>query len=189
MKKIRTTPLLDTFAILLWEWYLDTNILLSHIQTCLWKKKGTIDYMIRPIIRETFVKKKKNIAIFFDLEKALNKIWKYQIMKYLTCIRRGIDYALYVDLCYKSNTYSWKAVKCIYRINIWTIKNGYKISTTKCEHLCKLRKMHYDSLKINDTQIPVAKQIFRHFRFQTFMSHIKASRSKCNLAGLHLSTE
>ena len=58
-------------------WYLETNGLITNMQTGFWKRRGTIDHLIQ---LETFIRKQHLTAVFFDLEKAYDTMWKYGIM-------------------------------------------------------------------------------------------------------------
>ena len=65
------------------SWYLETNNLLSNLQSGFRKNRSTTDQLIR---LETFIKnalsKKEHVTvIFFDLEKAFDVTWKYGILK------------------------------------------------------------------------------------------------------------
>ena len=64
-------------------WYLKSNNLISNLQSGFQSKKGTIDHLIhhKTNMREAFIKKQHLIAIFFDLEKAYDTMWKYGVMK------------------------------------------------------------------------------------------------------------
>ena len=59
-------------------WYLETNGLITNMQTGSWKRRGTIDHLIR---LETFIRKQHLTAVFFDLKKAYDTTWKYSIMR------------------------------------------------------------------------------------------------------------
>ena len=64
-------------------WYLETNGLITNMQTGFRKRKGTIDHLIRleTFIREAFIRKQHLTAVFFDLEKAYDTTWKYGILR------------------------------------------------------------------------------------------------------------
>ena len=49
------------------------------MQTGFWKRRGTIDHLIRleTFIREAVIRKQHLTAVFFDLEKAYDTTWKY----------------------------------------------------------------------------------------------------------------
>ena len=57
-------------------WYLETNGLITNMQTGFQKRRGTIKHLIRleTFIREAFIRK-------LDLEKAYDTLWKYGIMR------------------------------------------------------------------------------------------------------------
>ena len=54
------------------SWYLETNGLITNMQTGFRKRRGTMDHLIRleTFIREAFIRKQHLTAVFFDLEKA-----------------------------------------------------------------------------------------------------------------------
>ena len=59
-------------------WYLETDGLITNMQTGFRKMRGTINHLIQ---LETFIRKKYLKAVFFDLEKAYDTTWKYGIMR------------------------------------------------------------------------------------------------------------
>ena len=63
--------------------YLETNGLITNMQTGFQKRRGTIDHLIQleTFIREVFIRKQHLMAVFFDLEKAYDTTWKYGIMR------------------------------------------------------------------------------------------------------------
>ena len=63
-------------------WYLETNGLITNMQTGFRKRRGTIDHLIRleTFIREAFIRKHLTV-VFFDLEKAYDTSWKYGIIR------------------------------------------------------------------------------------------------------------
>ena len=63
-------------------WYFKTNGLITNMQTGFRKRRGTIDHLIRleTFIREAFIRKQHLTAVFFDLEKAYDTTWKYDII-------------------------------------------------------------------------------------------------------------
>ena len=64
-------------------WYLETNGLITNMQTGFRKRRGTIDHLIRleTFIRKAFIRKQHLSAVFFDLEKAYETTWKYGILR------------------------------------------------------------------------------------------------------------
>ena len=64
-------------------WYLETNGLITNMQTGFQKRRETIDHLIRleTFIREAFIRKQHRTAVFFDLVKAYDPMWKYGIMR------------------------------------------------------------------------------------------------------------
>ena len=64
-------------------WFLERNKLLTPFQCGFRKQRSTTDYLVRleSFIREAFIQRQHAVAVFFDLEKAYDCIWKYGIMK------------------------------------------------------------------------------------------------------------
>ena len=64
-------------------WFLESNNLLSNLQTGFRAKRSTIDQIvhIETLIREAFIKKEHLVAVFFDLEKVYDTTWPYGILK------------------------------------------------------------------------------------------------------------
>ena len=64
-------------------WYLESNHLISPLQSGFRKNRSTADHLVRleTFVRDAFLKKEHAVAIFFDLEKAYDTTWKYGIMK------------------------------------------------------------------------------------------------------------
>ena len=63
-------------------WFLISNGLNTNFQSRFCRKRGTINHLdhLKAFIREAFIKKKKR-STFFDLDKAYDSTWKYDIMK------------------------------------------------------------------------------------------------------------
>ena len=63
--------------------YLETNKLITEYQSGFRSQRSPMDHLIRleTFIRESSIKKEHLVAVFFDLEKAYNTIWKYGIVK------------------------------------------------------------------------------------------------------------
>ncbi|PJE78782.1 Ribonuclease H [invertebrate metagenome] len=64
-------------------WFLESNNILSPLQSGFRNRRGTVDHLVRleTFIREAFAKKEHLVAVFFDLEKAYDTTWQYGIMK------------------------------------------------------------------------------------------------------------
>ena len=62
---------------------MESNNLVSNLQCGFQSKNGTIDHLIclETDIREAFIKNEHFIAIFFDIEKAYDTMWRYGVMK------------------------------------------------------------------------------------------------------------
>ena len=67
-------------------WFLESNNLLSNLQTGFRAKRSTIDQIVRieTLIREAFIKKEHLVAVLSDLEKAYDTTWPYGILKDLS---------------------------------------------------------------------------------------------------------
>ena len=63
-------------------WFLESNNLLSNLQTGFRAKRSTIDQIvhIETLIREALIKKEL-VAVLFDLEKPYDTTWPYVILK------------------------------------------------------------------------------------------------------------
>jgi len=64
-------------------WYLERNNFITPVQSGFRKQRSTTDHLVRleSFVREAFVQRHHAVAIFFDLEKAYERTWKYGIMK------------------------------------------------------------------------------------------------------------
>ena len=64
-------------------WILESNNLLTNIQSGFRHNRTTTDYLIKleHFIREGFIRNEHVVAIFFDLEKAYDTTWKHGTLK------------------------------------------------------------------------------------------------------------
>ena len=64
-------------------WYLETNNLISPVQSGFRSERSTNDNLVRleTFIRDAFVKKEHVVAVFFDLEKVYDTTWNYGILR------------------------------------------------------------------------------------------------------------
>ena len=64
-------------------WYLESNDLISPIQSGFRSGRSTNDHLIRleTFIRDAFVNREHVVSVFFDLEKAYDTTWRYSILK------------------------------------------------------------------------------------------------------------
>ena len=64
-------------------YYLESNKLLTALQSGFRKSRSTTDHLIRleTFIRQSFIKGEHCVGVFFDMEKAYDMTWKYGIMK------------------------------------------------------------------------------------------------------------
>ena len=64
-------------------WYLEFNNLFSPVQSGFRSERSTNNNLIRleTFIRDAFIKKEHEVAVFFDLEKAYDTTWRYGILR------------------------------------------------------------------------------------------------------------
>ena len=64
-------------------WYLESHKLLTNVQCGFRSKRSTVDHLVRfeTFCREAFIHNQHLVSVFFDLEKAYDTTWKYEIMK------------------------------------------------------------------------------------------------------------
>ena len=64
-------------------WYLESNNLITKLQSGFRAERSTNDNLVRleTFIRDAFIKREHVVAVFFDLEKAYDTIWRYGILK------------------------------------------------------------------------------------------------------------
>ena len=64
-------------------WYLETTKLITEYQSGFRSQRSRMDQLIllEIFIREASIKKEHLVAVFFDLEKAYDTTWKYDIVK------------------------------------------------------------------------------------------------------------
>ena len=64
-------------------WHLESNNILTNMQSGYRKNRGCIDHLINleTFVREAFIKKEHAVSVFFDLEKAYDTTWKYGIIR------------------------------------------------------------------------------------------------------------
>ena len=64
-------------------WYLESNNLISPVQSGFRSERRTNDNLVRleTFIRDAFVAKQHVVAVFFDLEKAYDTTWRHGIMR------------------------------------------------------------------------------------------------------------
>ncbi|MBJ5584688.1 reverse transcriptase family protein, partial [Salmonella enterica subsp. enterica serovar Typhimurium] len=73
-------------------WFLETNKILSPHQCGFRRHRSSIDHLLRleTSIREAFVRRQHLVSVFFDLEKAYDRAWRYGILRDLHgCGLRG----------------------------------------------------------------------------------------------------
>ena len=96
---VRIPRILPIIALLLWQvgicktmerminrrlvWYLESHKLLTNVQCGFRSKRSTVDHLVRfeTFCREAFIHNQHLVSVFFDLEKAYDTTWKYEIMK------------------------------------------------------------------------------------------------------------
>ena len=64
-------------------WYLESNNILTEYQSGFRRQRNTTDQLVRleSYIREAFVRQEHVVSVFFDLEKAYDTTWKYDILR------------------------------------------------------------------------------------------------------------
>ena len=64
-------------------WYLDSYNLLTNLQCGFRSRRSTVDHLVKfeMFLREAFIHNQHLVSVFFDLEKAYDTTWKYDIMK------------------------------------------------------------------------------------------------------------
>jgi hypothetical protein len=64
-------------------WYLESNIILTDLKSGFRRGRSTTDQLVRleSFVREAFVGGEHATAIFFDMEKAYDTTWKYDILQ------------------------------------------------------------------------------------------------------------
>ena len=64
-------------------WYLERNKIITATQSGFRKGRNTTDQLVRleSFVREAFIQKQHATAILFDLEKAYDTTWKFDILK------------------------------------------------------------------------------------------------------------
>ena len=64
-------------------WFFESINIITNFQSGFRHQRSTNDHFVRleTFIREAFIKKENLVSVFFDLEKAYDKTWKYGIMK------------------------------------------------------------------------------------------------------------
>ena len=64
-------------------WYLESNNLISPVQSAFRSEHSTNDNLIRleTFVRDAFIKKEHIVAVFFELEKAYDTTWRYGILR------------------------------------------------------------------------------------------------------------
>ena len=75
-------------------WYLDSNNLITKLQSGFRAERSTNDNLVRleTFIRDAFIKREHVVAVFFDLEKAYDTTWRYGILKDLHNFGMKEDY-------------------------------------------------------------------------------------------------
>ena len=87
-------------------WFLESNNLLTNIQSGFRHNRTTTDHLIKleNFIREGFIRNEHVVAIFFDLEKAYDTTWKHGILKTYTRWVLGGDYPILSATSYKTES-------------------------------------------------------------------------------------
>ncbi|GFV53269.1 putative RNA-directed DNA polymerase from transposon X-element [Trichonephila clavipes] len=160
---------------------LEKNKCIPLFQSGFRKGRSTLDNIIQleSKIRNAFVRRNHLVSIFFDIEKAYDRTWRYGILRTLfnfgfrgnlpTFIKmflnlRTFRASLYVDdlqiSCEGSDMrmIERQLQTAVNNILKWCDTNGHSISASKscCVHFCRKRGIHPDpEIRIRDIQIPV----------------------------------
>ena len=64
-------------------WYLESHKLLTNVQCGFRSKRSTVKHLVRfeTFSREAFIHNQHLVSVFFDLEKAYDTTWKFEVMK------------------------------------------------------------------------------------------------------------
>ncbi|GFX42690.1 probable RNA-directed DNA polymerase from transposon X-element [Trichonephila clavipes] len=181
---------------------LEKNKCIPLFQSGFRKGRSTLDNIIQleSKIRNAFVRRNHLVSIFFDIEKAYDRTWRYGILRTLfnfgfrgnlpTFIKmflnlRTFRASLYVDdlqiSCEGSDMrmIERQLQTAVNNILKWCDTNGHSISASKscCVHFCRKRGIHPDpEIRIRDIQIPVVPDVrFLGVIFDrrlTFLPHI-----------------
>ncbi|GFV48670.1 probable RNA-directed DNA polymerase from transposon X-element [Trichonephila clavipes] len=188
---------------------LEKNKCIPLFQSDFRKGRSTLDNIItlENKIRNAFVRRNHLVSIFFDIEKAYDRTWRYGILRTLfdfgfrgnlpTFIKHFVQLrtfraSLYVDdlqiSCEGSDMrmIERQLQTAVNNIVKWCDSNGHSISASKscCVHFCRKRGIHPDpEIRIRDIQIPVVPDVrFLGVIFDrrlTFLPHILHLRKKC----------
>ncbi|GFX06988.1 putative RNA-directed DNA polymerase from transposon X-element [Trichonephila clavipes] len=189
-----------------------TIIIISSIplfQSGFRKGRSTLDNIIQleSKIKNAFVRRNHLVSIFFDIEKAYDRTWRYGILRTLfnfglrvnlpNFIQKFLNLrtfraSLYVDdlqiSCEGSDMrmIERQLQTAVNNIVKWCDNNGHSISASKscCVHFCRKRGIHPDpEIRIRAVQIPVVHDVrFLGVIFDrrlTFLPHILQLRKRC----------
>ncbi|GFX10874.1 putative RNA-directed DNA polymerase from transposon X-element [Trichonephila clavipes] len=160
---------------------LEKNKCIPLFQSGFRKGRSTLDNIIQleSKIRNAFVRRNHLVSIFFDIEKAYDRTWRYGILRTLfnfgfrgnlpTFIKKFLNLrtfraSLYVDdlqiSCEGSDMrmIERQLQTAVNNIVKWCDTNGHSISASKscCVHFCRKRGILPDpEIRIRDIQIPV----------------------------------
>ena len=62
-------------------WFLESNNIITNFQSVFRHQRSSNDHLVRleTFIRKAFIKNEHFVSVFFDLEKAYDTTWKYDI--------------------------------------------------------------------------------------------------------------
>ncbi|XP_055936843.1 uncharacterized protein LOC129966444 [Argiope bruennichi] len=157
-------------ARLLYE--LEKNGYISPFQSGFRRGRSTNDnlVMLESQIRNAFVRRNHLVSIFFDIEKAYDRTWRYGILRTLG------------DFGFKER----QLQRAVNKLISWCDENGHTLSPEKsrCVHFCRKRSLHPDPvIQIRGVDIPVVEEVrFLGVIFDrklTFLSHVLHLRKRC----------
>ncbi|GFT94213.1 putative RNA-directed DNA polymerase from transposon X-element [Trichonephila clavipes] len=167
---------------------LEKNKCIPLFQSGFRKGRSTLDNIIQleSKIRNAFVRRNHLVSIFFDIEKAYDRTWRYGILRTLFNfgLRGNLPILIQKFLNVRTFMFVWASfyvddllISCegsdmrmierqlqtaVNNILKWCDTNGHSISASKscCVHFCRKRGIHPDhEIRIRDVQIPVVPDV------------------------------
>ncbi|GBL76420.1 UNC93-like protein [Araneus ventricosus] len=186
---------------------LETSKWFTPSQSGYRKRRGTIDNLLKleTAIRKAFVRKKNFVSIFFDMEKAYDRTWRYGILKDIFDTGLKGNLPLFIKNFPQTRVFQIRIddiqIHCagedmsfiqrqlqtaVNNMNDWASKNGFLFSPQKtvCMQFCRRRGLYPDpEFQLNGSTIPSVQETkFLGIIFDTkltFRSHVKHLKIKC----------
>ncbi|GBO25231.1 hypothetical protein AVEN_124649-1 [Araneus ventricosus] len=172
-------------------YYLETNNFIHPSQSGFRRGRSTVDNLLalETGIRLAFLERKHFVAVFFDIENAYDKTWRYGILKDMYDIGLRGNLPIFIQNFLRLGKFRVKVESelsdffiqeegvpqgmhmnfiqrqlqiAINSITQWSNANGFTISTSKTTavHFCRKRNLHFDpELKLNGEMIPFQTEI------------------------------